>query len=137
MPQIRGYALLFVITVVGIFGVAADKKTAKRTRPQQIPFKEQWCMPKTGLGIINHDRYIRLRSERNELMLGPERQSWTGKSAESPELVIIFDNSVFHQNDIPDNFDLSAATVISFEKSKVRFFDFGHMEGCYYERRPS
>jgi hypothetical protein len=46
--------------------------------------------------------------------------------------LIFFESRVWSQQVLPAGFDLS--NVVSFEGSKVRFFDFGKMCGDYYRR---
>ena len=91
------------------------------------------CIPKGGIGIINHNRYIVLTSENNELLLGGEKK-WTGLKATSPEIVVLVEDKVLALNALPKGFNLSKATVISFEGKKIRFMDFAAMSGGYYER---
>ena len=46
--------------------------------------------------------------------------------------MIVFRGQAWQQ--VPEAFDLAAAMVVSFEKDRVRFFDFNRMEGGFYRR---
>jgi|ERR1700726_461891 hypothetical protein len=98
------------------------------------------CFPKGGLGIINTDLYIDLRSPKNELLFGPPKgvvpvgERWSGHDTVVPEVVLYFEGRVLSPQDIPRDFDLSKAVVISFEGDKVRFFDPADTSGGYYKR---
>jgi hypothetical protein len=96
-------------------------------------FATNRCFSKGGLGIVNTSLYIAVKSARNELLLG-EKETWSGLDAGRPEIVVFFENKVWVPENLPKGFDLSKAVVISFEGSKIRFFDFQMMSGCYYDR---
>lgn len=49
--------------------------------------------------------------------------------------MIVFHGQVWQQ--VPAGIDLAATTVVSFEKDRVRFFDFNRMEGGFYRKHPS
>lgn len=91
------------------------------------------CFAKGGLGIVNTNLYIDLKSDKNELQLSAGNK-WIGQSTPTREVVIFFENKIFSPQALPDGFDLSESVVISFEGDKVRFFDFGKMSGGYYKR---
>jgi len=91
------------------------------------------CFAKGGLGIVNTNLYIDLKSGRNELQLSAGNK-WTGQSTPTQEVVIFYENKILSPQALPDGFDLSKSVVISFEGHKVRFFDFGKMSGGYYKR---
>jgi len=91
------------------------------------------CFAKGGIGIVNMNLYVDLKSAKNELVLSAGKR-WSGHTAPTPEVVIFFDGRVWPHQDLPDGFDLSKAVVVSFEGSKVRFFDFGKMSGGYYRK---
>ena len=86
------------------------------------------------MGIVSPSLYIYLRTERNQLLLA-DGKKWTGKNTEQPEIVIVFHGQVWQQ--VPAGIDLAATTVVSFEKDRVRFFDFNRMEGGFYRKHPS
>jgi hypothetical protein len=49
-------------------------------------------------------------------------------------IAIFYEGKVWSPEAIPAGFDLSKAVVVSFERSKIRFFDFSVMAGGYYNR---
>ena len=100
---------------------------------EQKMFATNRCLSKGGLGIVNTSLYIAVKSARNELLFG-EKETWSGLDAARPEVVVFFENRVWVPENLPKEFDLSKAVVVSFEGSKIRFFDFQMMSGCYYDR---
>ena len=107
-----------------------SSQSVNRNAPNPVSVNE--CFGKGGVGIISTSLYIDLRSERNQLIL-TEGRKWNGQDATLSETVIVFNGKVW-QNGTPNGFDLSKATVVSFEKDRVRFFDFNRMEGGFYRR---
>ena len=91
-------------------------------------------LAKGGLGIVDENLYVDVRSAKNELVLR-KGDKWSGRSAHSAELVIFFEGKVWLPGDLPDGFDLAEAVVISFERDRIRFFDFRKGSGGYYRRR--
>ena len=100
----------------------------------QNPLSYNECFAKGGIGIIDTGLYIALRSDRNQLILA-DGKKWTGQDAAVSETVIVYKGQTL-QGSTPDRFALSEATIVSFEKDRVRFFDFKHMDGGFYRRRP-
>ena len=90
------------------------------------------CLSKGGIGIINTDLYIVVRSLKNELIL-KDGKRWTGKGAGTVEVVIVFEDRVWSLPDLPNGFDLSKSVVISFQGDIIRFFEFDKKSGGYYE----
>jgi hypothetical protein len=101
---------------------------------KQSGFATNECFAKGGLGIIRENLYIDLKSENSALVLNDGKR-WNSGIAPKPEVVIFFDNKVWSPQALPERFDLSDAVVISFETTKVRFFDYSKMSGGYYKRR--
>jgi hypothetical protein len=100
-------------------------------------FATRWQLSKGGIGMVNKNLYIDVKSAVNELILKPEEdkeERWKGKSATNAEVTIVYVGRVWSSRDLPDGFDLSKAVVVSFETDKIRFFDFQAMSGGYYER---
>jgi hypothetical protein len=96
-------------------------------------FAANRCVSKGGIGALGEKLYVDLKADRNELRLrGGNR--WRGKAVPTTELVFFFENRVWARQSLPPSFDLSRAVVVSFEGQRVRFFDFGKMRGCYYDR---
>ena len=96
------------------------------------PVSANECLGKGGIGIISTSLYIDLRSDRNQLIL-TDGSKWTGSDAALSETVIVFNGKAW-PHATPGGFDLSKATIVSFEKERVRFFDFSRMEGGFYKR---
>ena len=98
-------------------------------------FATNLCLSKGGLGIVNTNLYIAVKSVRNELLFGG-KETWSGSDASKPEVAIFFAGKVWalQSETLPKGFDLTKAVVVSFEGDKVRFFDFQTMSGGYYER---
>jgi hypothetical protein len=117
------------------FASYASSQAPRRQVPEPpVSFATNECLQKGGVGIVRPSLYIYLRTERNQLLLA-DGKKWTGKKTEQPEIVIVFHGQVWRQ--VPEDFDLAAATVLSFEKDRVRFFDFNQMEGGFYRKHPS
>ena len=123
------YAVLAI--AIGAACACAQLASTKDKLPNQISGNR--CIAKGGIGIINVDLYVSLNSTKNELIL-KEGQRWSGERVGTPELVIVFGDRVWHQNDLPRNFDLSRAVVVSFETDSVKFAELGSMAGGYYQR---
>jgi hypothetical protein len=88
---------------------------------------------KGGMGIIRPDFYVVLKSAQNELLLRAG-EKWTGLGANKRQVVILSEGRIWSREDLPEQFDLSKAIVVSFEGDRVRFFDFEKMTGGYYRR---
>ena len=90
--------------------------------------------------MVNKNLYIVVKStknDRNELIVRSTEETgerWRGKSVTKAEVTIVYDGKVWSPLDIPDGFDLSKSVVVSFERSRIRFFDFQMMAGGYYDR---
>lgn len=89
---------------------------------------------KGGIGIIDENLYIDLKSTKNELIVNPGGKRWQGQSAPMPEIAIFFDGKIWSPQQLPEAFDLGGAVVVSFERLRIRFFNFRKMSGGYYER---
>jgi len=120
--------------------------TQKQTPPKgtdvfgRDKFATNWKVAKGSVGIINEHLYVVVKSasnERNELIIKTREETeerWYGKDAGKPEVVVVYDNKVWSSQSLPDGFDLSKAVVVSFERNKIRYFDFHVLDGGYYER---
>jgi hypothetical protein len=100
-------------------------------------FGTRRCWSKGGIGIVNERLSISLNSTRNELILSRAEdkvERWRGEGAEKAEVVVFYDNQVWPTAEIPNRFDLSRSVVISFERGKIRYFDFQSGQGCYFDR---
>jgi hypothetical protein len=125
-------SVLLAATLVSAQVASQGSKKHDATEERKM-FATTRCLSKGGLGIVNTSLYIAVKSARNELLFG-EKERWSGFGAANPEVVVFFENRVWVPENLPKGFDLSKAVVVSFEGSKIRFFDFQMMSGCYYER---
>jgi len=132
--RIAAYAVSVLLAATSVSAQVASQgpKTHDAAEDRKM-FATNRCFSKGGLGIVNTSLYIAVKSARNELLLG-EKETWSGLDADRPEIVVFFENKVWVPENLPKGFDLSKAVVVSFEGSKIRFFDFQMMSGCYYDR---
>lgn len=91
---------------------------------------------KGGLGIVNTEVYLDLRSRRNELVLR-DGVRWTGRERDSSQVVILWKNLPMVADEIPADFELRKSIVISFERARVTFVDFQSDRGGFYRRQPT
>ncbi len=126
--------MLLAASLIGEQGANRDTKKHDATEATKM-FATNLCLSKGGLGIVNTNLYIAVKSVRNELLFG-EKETWSGSDASKPEVAIFFAGKVWalQSETLPKGFDLTKAVVVSFEGDKVRFFDFQTMSGGYYER---
>jgi hypothetical protein len=124
--------------------VAAQIKPAE----EKSTFATRREFSKGGIGMLADKLFVVVRSkrtEKNELIVDSAsgaRESWYGKSVAEPEVVFFYEGQIWsyegniwsRSRPLPQGFDLSRAIVISFEKDKVRFFDFEKENGGYYSR---
>jgi hypothetical protein len=123
----------FVLGTALFLAQATSQTPSRPDEPQdKITFATNFFMAKGGIGIINTNLYIDLKSNKNEIILDAGKR-WKGKASPTQEVVIFFQGRILPQA-LPKDFDLSKAVVISFETDKVRFFDFSKMSGGYYNR---
>ncbi len=93
-----------------------------------------------GIGMISKNLYVVVKSEaneRNELIVKPTAETekrWHGQRVDEPEVAVFYQGEVWSFGKLPTGFDLSNSVIVSFERDKVRFFDFHAMYGAYYER---
>jgi hypothetical protein len=125
--------IFLAVTLLCLHGAGQKASQPSGSKDDHDCFPNNEFIAKGGIGIINTSLYIDLKSARNELRLSGNKR-WTGKDAQTPEVAILFADKVWSPQAVPAEFDLSKATVVSFERSKVRFFDFTSMSGGYYKR---
>jgi hypothetical protein len=112
----------------------ATKRKLPTTNEAKVMFAENMYIAKGGIGIVRKtDLYIHLHSASNELFLSGGR-TWSGRSARTVEIVIFDGSKIISPEALPQDFDMSNAVIISFERDKVRFFDFKKLSGGYYRR---
>lgn len=90
---------------------------------------------KGGLGIVNAEVYIDLRSRSNELVL-KNGTRWTGREREAAQLLILWKNMPVAEGEIPADFELTKSILVSFERARVTFVDFQAGRSGFYTRRP-
>lgn len=97
-------------------------------------FKDNQCFPKGGMGIVAKRAYVVLDSAKNELKL-PDGTGWIGQAKDQREVVMIFEENVFRENQLPRDFRLLECTVISFEGDQIYFFNLKTFSGGFYKRQ--
>ena len=91
------------------------------------------CFPKGGLGIVDRDVYIDLRSPTNALILA-DGDRWTGRSRGSGQVVLLWNGAPVTQEELPRDFQIEKSVLISFERGRVAFVDFPARGSGYYKR---
>jgi hypothetical protein len=109
--------------------VTTEEKNAMETNP---------CFPtegKGGIGVIYAPLFVITSSKRNELLFGPG-EKWIGRKASNSEVIVFFDGKVWPPQTLPHDFDKRKSVVVSFEENNIRFYDYIHHQGGFYERHP-
>ena len=137
------YSLLTLLFFSQLGGQEGSRDvTDQSSRDVTSMFSAHRLWSKGGIGIINTRLYVAVRSVsdgKNEIIVKPTPETeerWRGKSITKPEVAFFYEGKVWSTENLPEKFDLSRAVVVSFEKDKVRFFDFQVMSGGYYDRIP-
>lgn len=139
--KVIAYSLLALL----FFGLlnsqrAAPEATDQKAKEMNSKFATHRLWSKDGIGLVNKHLYLAVKSasdEKNEIIGKPTPETeerWHGKSIRQPEVAIFYEGRIWSTENLPEHFDLSKAVVVSFEKDKVRFFDFQLMAGGYYDR---
>jgi hypothetical protein len=112
--------------------VTADEKNAMETNLCLFPHG------KGGIGIISENLFVTTGTKRNEIEwgYGENSKKWIGRKASKPEVVVFFEGKVWPPQSLPHGFDKSKSVVVSFEENNIRFYDYAHHQGGYYERQP-
>jgi hypothetical protein len=148
--RIAAYIASLLVTA-SLFGAPGASQSTKKlaAAKERDMFANNEFFAKGGIGMISEELYAVVKSaknDRNELIVAPPghlgrdqsapvpKTRWKGKSASEAEVVFFFGGKTWSPQQLPDGFDLSKTVVVSFEASKVRFFDFRKMSGGYYER---
>lgn len=141
-------SLLVTATLFSAQGASQSAKRRDAAKARDM-FATNEFFAKGGIGMISKELDVIVKSaknDRNELIVTPPRHfgrdqsapvpatRWKGKSTNEAEVVIFFEGKVWSPQQLPDGFDLSGAVVVSFERLKVRYFDFRKMAGGYYRR---
>lgn len=126
-----------VISLVCAAGLGCSSVPSNGQAPRKSEAKlniaENECWPKGGIGIINKDLYIVLKSKSNELILGDGKR-WVGAASTARQVVFVSEQKVVSGADIPSRFKLESSALISFEGDKISFFDFQSGIGGFYQR---
>jgi hypothetical protein len=133
LMRISGFLVLLLFTAFGTQGHSQTAMSQNIVRGKNMRVTDPCLMVKGGLGIVNPGLYIDVNSEKNKLLFGKD-ESWSGLDWSESEIVAFFANKVWTTHSLPRDFDLSKAVIISFERERVRFFDFQAGAGCYYHR---
>jgi hypothetical protein len=104
-----------------------------KTTGAKMTFPENEFWRKGGVGAICGDIYIDFNSDKNRLLLA-DKETWEGLVSAKHEFVIIYNNKTYDQSELPNDFKISKAVIVSFEANRVYFYDFNVMEGGYYSR---
>jgi hypothetical protein len=134
----------FVLVIVLSGSVVACRKAELPdfvTAQEKIEMETNPCWPsegKGGIGVIYAPLYVTTSTRRNgiEWGFGENSKKWIGRKASKPEVVVFFDDRVWPPQALPHNFDKSRSVVFFFEEKNIRFYDYVHREGGYYERPP-
>jgi hypothetical protein len=132
--RIAGYAVSVMLAATLLGAQDANQDRSRHGAAEETKmFATNRCLSKGGLGIVNTSLYVDVKSTKNELLFG-EKETWSGLDASKAEVVVFFQDGVWMPQSLPKGFDLSRAIVVSFERGKIRFFDFQTMSGGYYDR---
>jgi hypothetical protein len=144
--KIIAFAALTLVVLGSLGAQEATQKTRNRSRSQgkdmygRDAFATRWQLSKGGIGMVNKHLYVVVKSGsdgKNGLIVAPTEtteERWYGKSVAEPEVAIFYAGKVWSSQSLPGGFDLSKAVVVSFERDKVRYFDFQAFSGGYYDR---
>jgi hypothetical protein len=138
--RITAYAIsgLLAVTLFGVQLAGQDARTQGAEGRDAFANRQEFS--KGGIGMVNKNLYIVVKSakkDRNELVVKPTEEteeSWKGKGVSKAEVAIVYEGKVWSPEALPKRFDLSKAVIVSFEESKIRFFDFQRMSGEYFDR---
>jgi hypothetical protein len=131
--QVGRIAIALVCATALGYSEAPSKGQAHRASEARVKIAENECYPKGGLGIINKDLYIDLRSKNNELIVA-EGKRWAGAATSTRQVVFVLGSRVVSGADIPADFSLENSALVSFEGNKISFLDFKSGIGGFYQR---
>jgi hypothetical protein len=114
-------------------GIGQQSNQAADPRGDNL-FAANEFIAKGGIGIVNPNLYIDVKSAKNELRL-KEGHRWTGRDAKAAEVVFFFADTIWLPQKLPEGFDISQPIVVSFETGRIRFFDFSKLSGGFYRRQ--
>ncbi len=140
------YLLLFIVTF-GLFASINPMETFKKIEEKSgVGFPETLeafktlafdskLIAKGGVGVIEKDVHVLLISSKNSIVSRLSGE-WHGQSKDVNEVVIVFEGKVFTSTEIQDvdGFDLANCILVSFQRERVRVFNFKKFVGGYYSR---
>lgn len=138
--KITAFPVLALLAATLFSAQLTSQGAKKQDAADGDSFATRRALSKGGIGMVNRNLYIVVKStqnDRNELIVKPTEETearWKGKSVIKAEVAIVYEGKVWSPEAVPDGFDLSRTVVVSFEQSKIRFFDFHAMAGGYYDR---
>jgi hypothetical protein len=133
----------FLLLISVLFQAGMNSQAGGQAKPMEKTgtFATRREFSKGGVGLLNERLYVVVRTQRtgrNELIvrsINGTEETWHGKSVTEPEVVFFYEGKVWSPSQtLPDGFDLSRSILVSFEREKVRFFDFEKEYGAYYSR---
>jgi hypothetical protein len=84
-----------------------------------------------GIGMVANNVYIVADHKRNELVLTAKR--WNGLPG-TPQVVIIWRETVIDTNALPKDFKIEESIIISFNADDIEFIDLSSGASGYFER---
>ena len=118
----------------------ADEQGMKAADVAHLTFDfyvKQQFFAKGGVGLIQGDYYVDLRSGKNTLLL-PNNQKWVGETFQKREIVFLHpegDGMLAMRHSLGD-FDLFSCVMIVFEPTRVCVLDFAGSSSGFYPRKP-
>ncbi|HTA58798.1 MAG TPA: hypothetical protein VK805_11610 [Candidatus Baltobacteraceae bacterium] len=139
--RVVSYSAVLLIAAILVSAQVIGQGTEMRAHPQErMMFATNRCLSKGGVGIVNTGLYIIVKSSKsdsNELIVKPTEETeerWKGNMVTKGEVVFVYMGKVWTSQNLPKEFDLSKAVIVSFENDKIRFYDFQATIGGYYDR---
>ena len=141
MSKPKYISLLLLILVHFHAQLSPEAKERSQSVEKTGAFATRQEFSKGGIGLLNEHLYVVVKTkktDRNQLIVRSKsgaEEAWNGKRVTEPEVVFFYDDKVWPCiQALPDGFDLSRTIMVSFEKDKIRFFDFEKEYGAFYRR---
>ncbi|HEY1253236.1 MAG TPA: hypothetical protein VGF01_00495 [Terracidiphilus sp.] len=129
-------AIMLLSTVIGCRRSIPDFVTAAEKNAMQ----SNKYLSQQGIGLVRHSNdgnlYVSTVSRWNELTWEIDNKShnWKGLRSTSQQIVVFWNGKIWYPWTLPREFDRNNSVVISFERNHVRFYDFAHNSGGYFEK---
>ena len=136
----QSISLMILISVLSLPQMNSQTGVKATNMEKAGKFETRQDYPKGGIGILNLKLYVvtrTLRTGKNELIIRikDRDETWSGKGVTEPEIIFFYADKVWTSSQgLPNDFNLSHAIVVSFEKDKIRYFDFAKEFGAYFNR---